>query len=109
MLCYEISKESFKQRLEERGNFFLFELFGHESGANTAHFKEVVAISNIEQLGTQLQQSCPNKSANLLFFSLIPGSQQAKKAAHQAAELGYHFCYYYQGSIQDQLLDKGLN
>lgn len=109
MLCYEISKESFKQRLEERGNFFLIEVSSPDHSLEKASFKEVHLLNDLQGLSQRLDQLAVTKGANLLFFSLVAGHQGPKKAAQAAADLGYHFCYFYQGIPNDHLLDQGLN
>jgi hypothetical protein len=51
----------------------------------------------------------PDKGQNIVLYSLQKGDASPKQAADELAELGYHFVYFYHGTPDDVVLDKGLN
>jgi hypothetical protein len=104
---YEISREAFKQRLEERLNFVFVDLVPSD--------KSLVKFENIEHLGygpqfkDQFLSKFPNKTQNIVLFSMNKGDNSPEQAAQDLAEAGYNFVYFYKGSPEDSILDKGLN
>jgi len=100
---YEIPREAFKQRLENRLNFVFVDL-----GA-TSKFENVVPLNYGGQFKTDFASKYPNKTQNIVLFSLKKDDSAPAQAASELAELGYQFVYYYIGSAEDTILDKGLN
>jgi hypothetical protein len=104
---YEIPREAFKQRLEERMNFVFVDLLPAEK--TPVKFENVVHINYDSQFKTQFSSQFPNKNQNIVIYSLDKNDISPSKAADELAELGYNFVYYYMGSSEDEVLDKGLN
>ncbi len=104
---YEIPREMFKQRLEDRLNFVFVDLLPAES--TPVKFENVENIIYSSQFKTDFSAKFPNKTQNVLLYSLQKGDEAPAKAANDLAELGYHFVYFYNGSAADVVLDKGLN
>ena len=104
---YEIPREMFKQRLEDRLNFAFVDLLPADRTPVT--FKDVDHINYTSEFKSQFTAKYPNKSQNVMLFSLQKGDDAPAKAANDLVELGYHFVYYYNGSADDLVLDKGLN
>lgn len=103
---YEIPREMFKQRLEDRLNFVFVDLLGDRSPVK---FENVVNMPYGSQFKTEFAAQYPNKAQNVLLYSLQKGDDAPSKAAHDLKELGYHFVYFYNGTADDVVLDKGLN
>jgi hypothetical protein len=105
---YEISREVFKQRLEKKLNFAFIDVNSEAKQSN-------LVLEGTEQLSLDssfvqnLSNKYPDKSKNILVFSLKKSDTTPKQAAEQLAAAGYQFVYYYVGSEQDLVLDKGLN
>lgn len=103
---YEIPREMFKQRLEDRLNFVFVDLAGD---------KTPVKLENIESIGytadfkNAFSGKYPNKNQNVVLYSLNKGDNNPAVAAGELADLGYNFVYYYKGTPDDVVLDKGLN
>lgn len=102
---YEIGREVFKQRLEERMNFALVNiqphmLVGFENTAHVPYGSDFVA---------KFSSQFPNKTQNIIVYTTAENDDTVQKAADDLAASGYHFVYYYRGSENDALLDKGLN
>jgi hypothetical protein len=104
---YEISRESFKQRLEDRLNFIFVDLL--PADRTPVKFENVVHINYSSQFKGDFESKYPNKSQNILLYSLQKGDEAPAKAAEDLAASGYHFVYFYQGTAEDVVLDKGLN
>ena len=104
---YEIPREMFKQRLEDRLNFFFVDLL--PADRTPVKFENVEHINYSSQFKNEFSQKYPNKTQNVMLFSLQKGDDAPAKAANDLAELGYHFVYYYNGTSDDVVLDKGLN
>ena len=104
---YEISRESFKQRLEDRLNFVFVDLVSAER--TPAKFENAVHITYSAQFKTDFPSKYPNKNQNVVLYSLQKGDETPAKAADDLAALGYNFVYYYKGTPEDVVLDKGLN
>lgn len=104
---YEIPREAFKQRLEDRMNFVLVDLLPAD--------RTPVKYENIEHMnyGPDFKQTFsskyPNKTQNIILFSLEKGDRNPEKAAQELTDLGYHFVYFYHGSADDIVLDQGMN
>lgn len=104
---YEISRESFKQRLEDRLNFVFVDLL--PADRTPAKFENVVHINYSSNFKNQFPGQFPNKNQNVILYSLQKGDDAPAKAAEDLAALGYNFVYYYNGTADDVVLDKGLN
>lgn len=104
---YEISREAFKQRLEDRLNFVFVDLLPPER--STVKFENVVNINYSSNFGKEFSTQFPDKNQNVLLYSLQKGDEAPAQAAQDLAELGYNFVYYYNGTPDDVVLDKGLN
>ncbi|MBA2403336.1 MAG: hypothetical protein H0V66_01085 [Bdellovibrionales bacterium] len=104
---YEIPREMFKQRLEDRLNFVFVDLL--PADRTPVKFNDVVHINYSSQFKNDFSSQYPNKAQNVVLFSLQKGDDAPAKAAQDLAELGYHFVYFYNGTSDDVVLDKGLN
>ncbi|MES2527710.1 MAG: hypothetical protein V4598_11510 [Bdellovibrionota bacterium] len=104
---YEISRESFKQRLEERLNFVMVDL---QPEAKTAvKYENAVFMNFGPSFKQDFSAKYPNKNQNVILYSLQKGDNSPAEAADALADAGYNFVYYYKGSPDDVVLDKGLN
>jgi len=103
---YEIPREMFKQRLEDRLNFVFVDLLADRSPAK---FENVVPLAYGPQFKMEFSGLYPNKMQNVLLYSLQKGDDAPSKAANELSELGYHYVYWYNGTADDVVLDKGLN
>jgi hypothetical protein len=104
---YEIPREAFKQRLEDRLNFvFVNVLPENRSPVKFENIENIIYGSTFKEKFTA---KYPNKSQNIILYSLEKGDRDPEKAAQELSDLGYHFVYYYMGSPDDVVLDKGLN
>ncbi len=102
---YEIGREAFKQRLEERLNFALVNiqpkaLVSYENSVHVPYGSDFVA---------KFSSQFPNKSQNIIVYTTTENDNSVQMAADELESSGYHFVYYYRGSDNDVLLDKGLN
>ena len=104
---YEIPREAFKQRLEDRLNFIFVDLMSADK--TPVKFENVVHINYGPQFKSDFSSQFPNHSQNIVIYSLQKDSEAPVKAASDLADLGYHFIYYYSGTPDDVVLDKGLN
>jgi hypothetical protein len=104
---YEIPREMFKQRLEDRLNFVFVDLL--PADRTPVKFENVEHINYSSQFKNEFSQKYPNKTQNVMLFSLQKGDDAPARAANDLADLGYHFVYYYNGTSDDVVLDKGLN
>lgn len=104
---YEIPREMFKQRLEDRLNFVFVDLLPVDR--TPVKFENVVHMNYSSQFKNDFSAQYPNKNQNVLLYSLQKGDDAPAKAAKDLADLGYHFVYFYNGSPDDIVLDKGLN
>ena len=104
---YEIPREMFKQRLEDRLNFVLVDLL--PADRTPVNFENVVHINYSSKFKNEFPALYPNKTQNVLVYSLQKGDDAPEKAAQDLADLGYHFVYFYNGTAEDVVLDKGLN
>lgn len=103
---YEIPREMFKQRLEDRLNFVFIDLAGEGS---LVKFKDVEFVAYGPEFKTNFETKYPNKAQNVVLYSLTKGDNNPAKAAQELQNLGYHFVYFYKGTPDDIVLDKGLN
>jgi hypothetical protein len=99
---YEIPREAFKQRIEDRLNFVFVDLHG-------TSFENVEHMNYSGDFKKSFAAKYPNKGQNIIIYSLQKGDRNPEIAAQELADLGYHFVYYYMGSPDDVILDKGLN
>jgi len=104
---YEIPREMFKQRLEDRLNFIFVDLLSADR--SPVKFDNVDHINYSSNFKNEFVAKYPNKSQNVMLYSLQKGDESPAKAANDLAELGYHFVYFYHGTADDVVLDKGLN
>jgi hypothetical protein len=100
---YEIPREAFKQRLENRLNFVFVDLSGQ------GKFENTLTLSYGNSFKTEFASKYPNKTQNIVLFSLKKGDEAPAAAATDLAEAGYKFVYFYKGTPEDSILDKGLN
>ncbi len=104
-MMYEISKEAFKQRLENKLNFVFVNI-----GKDTIDGLEGnVHMAYSNQFVSQFTGKYSNKNQNIILFSLNKEEENLKNAASELAHNGYKFIYYYYGQPHDVILDKGLN
>jgi hypothetical protein len=104
---YEIPREVFKQRLEDRMNFIFVDLLPEDK--TPVRFQNITHLNYSQDFKTQFSNQFPNKNQNIVVYSLIKGDESPARAASELAELGYNFVYYYCGTAEDVVLDKGLN
>ncbi len=104
---YEIPREMFKQRLEDRLNFVFVDLL--PADRTPVKFENVIHINYSSNFKNEFGAQYPNKAQNVLLYSLQKGDDAPGKAAQDLADLGYHFVYFYNGTADDVVLDKGLN
>lgn len=104
---YEIPREMFKQRLEDRLNFVFVDLL--PADRTPVKFENVVHINYSSKFKDEFASQYPNKAQNILLYSLQKGDDAPAKAADDLAALGYNFVYFYNGTADDVVLDKGLN
>lgn len=104
---YEIPREMFKQRLEDRLNFVFVDLLSADR--TPVKFENVEHMNYSLNFKTEFVAKYPNKAQNVVLYSLQKGDDAPSKAANELAELGYHFVYFYNGTSDDVVLDKGLN
>ncbi len=104
---YEIPREMFKQRLEERLNFVFVDLLPADK--TPVKFENVVHLNYSSNFKHEFSSQFPNKNQNVVVYSLQKGDDAPAKAAEDLAASGYNFVYFYCGSPDDVVLDKGLN
>jgi len=104
---YEIPREMFKQRLEDRLNFVFVDLLPEDK--TPVKFENVEFMNYSSDFKNQFASKFPSKTQNVVLYSLKKGDDAPAKAAQDLADLGYHFVYFYNGSAEDNVLDKGLN
>jgi hypothetical protein len=104
---YEIPREAFKQRLGDRLNFVFIDLLSAEK--TPAKFENVVHMNYGTQFKTEFSTQYPDKNQNVVLYSLQKGDETPSRAAQDLSEAGYQFVYYYSGTPNDVVLDKGLN
>jgi hypothetical protein len=104
---YEIPREMFKQRLEDRLNFIFVDLL--PADRTPVKYENVDHINYSSNFKNEFSTKYPNKSQNVMLYSMQKGDDAPAKAAQDLADLGYHFVYYYNGTADDVVLDKGLN
>lgn len=104
---YEIPREAFKQRLEDRLNFVFVDLLPADRTPVT--FENVVHINYSSKFKTEFGSQFPNKNQNVVVYSLQKGDDAPGKAAQDLSDEGYQFVYFYNGTADDLVLDKGLN
>lgn len=104
---YEIPREMFKQRLEERLNFVFVDLVPENK--TLVKFENIVHLNYGQQFKQEFSVKYPNKNQNVVLFSLEKGDESPERAAQDLKDLGYNFVYFYRGSDKDVVLDKGLN
>ncbi len=101
---YEIPREAFKQRLEDRMNFIFVDLSNAQ-----VKYENIETLTYGPQFKTEFAAKHTNKSQNVLIFSMKKGDEAPSHAADDLSALGYQFVYYYVGSADDNVLDKGMN
>ena len=107
-MMYEIPKEAFKQRLEDKMNFAIINVQSKDKAAKI-DLKDIVNVPYSGSFATDMEKQYSNKNQNILLFSLEKNDAAPATAASELAKAGYHFVYYYLGEPTDVLLDKGLN
>lgn len=106
-MMYEIPREAFKQRLEDRLNFVFVDLLSEDK--TPVKFENVVHLNYSSQFKTEFATQFPNRNQNVVIYSLKKGDQDPAQAAKDLSDSGYHFVYFYNGTAEDVVLDKGLN
>lgn len=102
---YEIPREVFKQRLNDKLNFAMVDV----------QAKVVVAFEGTQHIPfgsdfvSKFSAKYPTKSQNVIVYALDKEDETPVKAADELAAAGYQFVYFYRGSDKDLVLDKGLN
>ena len=104
---YEIPREMFKQRLEDRLNFVFIDLV--PADRTPVKFENVEHFNYGSNFKNEFSAKYPNKGQNVMLYSLQKGDDAPSKAANDLADLGYHFVYFYNGTADDVVLDKVLN
>lgn len=104
---YEIPREAFKQRLGDRLNFVFVDLLPADK--TPVKFENVVHINYSSEFKNEFSSQFPNKNQNVVVYSLNKGDENPAKAADDLAGMGYNFVYFYNGTPDDVVLDKGLN
>jgi len=107
-MMYEISKESFKQRLEERLNFQFIDVTDTLKNSIES-YKDVHRVLFNTQFLAEIKSKNIGINTNVIIFSLDKHSKDAKKAAELLKSEGFHFVYFYIGNPEDVILEKGLN
>lgn len=105
---YEISREVFKQRLNDKHTFAMVDV-QDAIRAGKLKFEGTVNIPYGPSFSAEFAGQYPQKNQNVILFTLTPGDDAPALAAEQLAQAGYNFVYYYLGSQSDVVLDKGLN
>ena len=104
---YEIPREAFKQRLEDRLNFVFVDLL--PADRTPVKYENVEHINYSSNFKSEFSSKFPNKNQNVVLYSLQKGDEAPARAADDLADAGYNFVYYYNGTADDVVLDKGLN
>jgi len=105
---YEIPREVFKQRLTDKHTFVIIDV--QDAGrAGKLQFEGTSNIPFTADFAKAFAALYPQKQQNVILFSLTPGDEGPQQAAEALENAGYNFVYYYRGSAQDVVLDKGLN
>jgi hypothetical protein len=104
---YEIPREAFKQRLEDRLNFVFVDL--QPTSSSTMKFENIEQLSYGPQFKTEFSAKYPSKTQNVVLYSMKKGDEAPAHAADELAAMGYQFVYFYTGSADDLVLDKGMN
>lgn len=104
---YEIPREMFKQRLEQRLNFVFVDLLPEDR--TPVKFEQVEFFNYSSSFKGEFAAKYPNKNQNVILYSLQKNDDAPVKAAQDLTDAGYHFVYYYRGTPDDMVLDKGLN
>lgn len=104
---YEIPREAFKQRLEDRLNFVFIDLLPADK--TPVKFENVVHMNYSSEFKSQFASHYPNKNQNVVVYSLAKGDDAPARAAQDLSDAGYNFVYFYTGTPDDVVLDKGLN
>lgn len=104
---YEIPREMFKQRLEDRLNFVFVDLLPAER--TPVKFENVLNMNYSSQFKSDFAAKYPNKGQNVIVYSMKKDDDAPARAAQDLADLGYQFVYFYNGTPDDVVLDKGLN
>lgn len=104
---YEIGRESFKQRLEDRMNFVFVSLEAEDK--SPAKYENAVYMKFGSGFKNEFGAKYPDKNQNVIVYSLQKGDNSPAEAADALADAGYNFVYFYKGTPDDVILDKGLN
>jgi len=102
---YEISRETFKQRLNDKLNFAFVDVQTNL----VVPFEGTVHMPYASGFAGQFAAKYPSKTQNVIVYALNPADEAPVKAAEELSQAGYQFVYFYRGSDKDLVLDKGLN
>lgn len=101
-MFYEVSREIFKQRVEKPAGFAIIDLTKNGSG-----IKDTEKFAYSEKLISEISAKYPEKTQNILLFTLDEGDSSPKVTGQKLADEGYHFVYYYHGDKkQDELIGQ---
>lgn len=102
---YEIPREVFKQRLNDKLNFAMVDVQAQVAVA----FEGTQHIPFGSDFVSKFSAKYPAKSQNVIVYALNREDEAPVQAADELAAAGYQFVYFYRGSEKDLVLDKGLN
>jgi len=102
---YEIPREIFKQRLEDKLNFAFVDVQARQA----LQFEGAVHMPYGADFVSQFTSKYPSKTQNVIVYATNPADESPNRAAEDLANAGYQFVYFYRGSDKDVVLDKGLN
>jgi len=105
---YEIPREIFKQRLNDKLNFVMIDV-QDPARAGKLKFEGTSNLPFTPDFAKAFAAQFPEKTQNVILFSLTLGDDKPSLAADALENAGYNFVYYYRGSDADVVLDKGLN
>ena len=104
---YEVPREAFKQRLGDRLNFLFVDML--PENRTPAKFADSVHMKYGTSFKDEFLKAYPNKNQNIMLYSLERDDHSPAMAADVLSQEGYNFVYFYKGSPEDVVLDKGLN
>ena len=106
-MFYEISRETFKQRLIGPLNFY-FVYLGRPKKGLIFDCEKSFVIHYDKDFLKKFKKKITSLQTNIILYSLNH-NKDLKKASEELKNAGYQFVYFYQGGPRDIVLDKGLN
>ncbi len=104
-MMYEIPREIFKQRLEDKLNFAFVDV----NATPGIVFDGSVHLPFSSGFAQAFAAKYPSKTQNVILYATMSESELPAQAAQELTSAGYQFVYFYRGSEKDIVLDKGLN